>query len=157
MNDKILLHLSWCSRFVIGYDIFRTHLISLLSEAVVKRNIINPPKNPAKWFLDKNWGMGVLITPMALANPLLPIKSRSRNKRRNPWVRWCVFSWRPWFWPVYSIYYNHTIHYSCNIINQNKLFLRDIYTKNWCGHAGVLDDIILLLFSIWFQLYISIS
>ena len=34
--------------------------------------------------------MGVLITPMALAHPLHPIKSRSRNKRQNLWVG-CVF------------------------------------------------------------------
>ena len=25
----------------------------------------------------------------------------------------------------------------------NKLFLRDIHTKSWYGHAGVLDDLIL--------------
>ena len=35
------------------------------------------------------------ITPMALAHPLHPIRSRSRNKRRNLWVGWCVSSWRP--------------------------------------------------------------
>ena len=58
--------------------------------------------------------MGVLITPMALAHPLHPIKSRSRNKRRNLWVVWCVSSWRPWFWPVHSIYYIHTTHYIKN-------------------------------------------
>ena len=34
------------------------------------------------------------------ASPLLSdIESRSRNKRRNLWVGWCVSSWRPWFWP----------------------------------------------------------
>ena len=43
--------------------------------------------------------MGVLITPMALAHPLHPIKSRLGNKRRNLWVGWyascsfrCAFS-----------------------------------------------------------------
>ena len=38
-----------------------------------------------------------LIAPMALARPLHPIDNRSRNKRRNLWVGWCVSSWWPWF------------------------------------------------------------
>ena len=38
------------------------------------------------------------------------------------------------------------IHYSCIICNQNKLFLKDIHTKRLCGHARVLDDLILSLF-----------
>ena len=29
--------------------------------------------------------------------PLHPINNRSRNKRRNLWVGWCVSSWWPWF------------------------------------------------------------
>ena len=33
------------------------------------------------------------------------------------WVGWCVSSWRPWFWPVYSIYHIHTIHYSYKLCN----------------------------------------
>ena len=87
--------------------------------------------------------MGVLITPMALAHPLHPIKSRSRNKRRNLWVGWCVSSWWPLFWPVHSIYYLHTTHYSRILTNWNKLIPRDIHTKSWYGHTGVLDDLIL--------------
>ena len=59
------------------------------------------------------------------------------------WVGWCGSSRRPWFWPVHSIYYIHTTHYSRILINSNKLYLRDIHTKSWCGHAGVLDDLIL--------------
>ena len=41
---------------------------------------------------------GSLIVPMALARPLHPINDRSRNKRRNLWVGWCVSSW----WPMFS-------------------------------------------------------
>ena len=41
---------------------------------------------------------GSLIVPMALAHPLHPINDRSRNKRRNLWVGWCVSSW----WPMFS-------------------------------------------------------
>ena len=37
-----------------------------------------------------------------------------------------------------------------------KLFLKDIYTKSWCGNAGVLDAMTLLLFHVLFQMYISI-
>ena len=40
---------------------------------------------------------GSLIAPMALAHPLHPIDNRSRNKRQNLWVGWCVSSWWPWF------------------------------------------------------------
>ena len=40
---------------------------------------------------------GSLISPMALAHPLHPIDNRSRNKRRNLWVGWCVSSWCSWF------------------------------------------------------------
>ena len=40
---------------------------------------------------------GSLIAPMTLAHPLHPIDNRSRNKRRNLWVGWCVSSWWPWF------------------------------------------------------------
>ena len=95
--------------------------------------------------------MEVLITHMPLEHPLHPIKSRSRNKRRNLWVGWCVSSWRPWFWPVRSIYYIHTTHYSRILTNWNILFLKDIHTKSWYGHAGVLDDLILCGFSCMFQ------
>ena len=60
---------------------------------------------------------GVLITAIALAHHPHPISSRSRNKRRNLWVGLCVSSWRPSFWPVYSIYYIHTIYYNSTLIN----------------------------------------
>ena len=56
-----------------------------------------------------------LITPMAMTHPLHPIKNMSRNERRNQWAGWCVSSWRPWFWPMHSIYYMHTTHY-CRIL-----------------------------------------
>ena len=46
---------------------------------------------------------GSLIAPMALAHPLHPIDNRSRNKRRNLWVGWCVSSWWPWFPPRSSV------------------------------------------------------
>ena len=100
---------------------------------------------------------GSLITPMALTHPLHPIKSMSRNKRRNLWVGWCVSSWWPWFWPVYSIYCIHTTHYSRILTNQNKLFLRDIHTKSWCDHAGVLDDLILSGFRCDFSYMVQYS
>ena len=35
---------------------------------------------------------GSLIAPMALPHPLHPIDSRSRNRRWNLWVGWCVSS-----------------------------------------------------------------
>ena len=45
--------------------------------------------------LECKWLDQKVIIPMALAHPLLPINSRSRNKRRNLWVGWCVSSWWP--------------------------------------------------------------
>ena len=44
------------------------------------------------WFLDSNRRLGV---PMTLAHLLHPIDNRSRNRRRNLWVGWCVSSWWP--------------------------------------------------------------
>ena len=41
--------------------------------------------------------VGSLIAPMALAHPPHPIDNRSRNRRRNLWVGWCVYSWWPLF------------------------------------------------------------
>ena len=46
---------------------------------------------------------GSLIAPMALAHPLHPIDNRSGNRRRNPWVGWCVSSWWPLFPPRSSV------------------------------------------------------
>ena len=40
---------------------------------------------------------GSLIAPMALAHPLHPMDNRSRNRRWNLWVGWCVSSWWPLF------------------------------------------------------------
>ena len=40
---------------------------------------------------------GSLIAPMGLAHPFHPIDNRSRNRRRNLWVGWCVSSWWPLF------------------------------------------------------------
>ena len=40
---------------------------------------------------------GSLIAPMALAHPLHPTVNRSRNRRRNLWVGWCVSPWWPLF------------------------------------------------------------
>ena len=58
----------------------------------------------------------IFFTPMALAHPLHPIKSRSRNKCRNLWVGWCVSPWRPWYWPMHPIYYIYIYIYIPHII-----------------------------------------
>ena len=52
---------------------------------------------------------GSLIAPMALAHPLHPIDNRSRNRRRNLWVGWCVSSWWPLF-PSSSVLINICIY-----------------------------------------------
>ena len=53
---------------------------------------------------------GSLIAPMALAHPLHPIDNRSRNRRRNLWVGWCVSSWWPLFPPRSSVLINIYMH-----------------------------------------------
>ena len=69
-------------------------------------------------------GSGSSITPMVLAHPLHPIRSRSRNKHRNLWFGWCVSSWWHRFYFVYSIYYHvHSMYYCCILNNWNKSFL----------------------------------
>ena len=55
---------------------------------------------------------------------------------------------------LHELYIIHTIHYSSIHGNQNKPFLKDTHSKSWCGHLHVLDDLILLLFLVWFQVYI---
>ena len=78
--------------------------------------------------------MGFLITPMALAHPLHPIKAGRGISAETRGLD-DVF-------PSDDLY--------------GTLFLRDTHTNSWYGHAGVLDDLILLLFPVWFQVYISV-
>ena len=47
---------------------------------------------------------GSLIAPIALAHPLHPIDNRSRNRRLNLWVGWCVSSWWSLFPSRSSVY-----------------------------------------------------
>ena len=80
--------------------------------------------------------MEVLITPVALAPPLHLIRNRSRNEGWNLWVEWCVSSWRPWFWPVHSTCYIHSIYCSCIISNKKALSKRHksqtLVWQWWC-------------------------
>ena len=48
------------------------------------------------WFWNSNRRMGVWSLPWRW-HPLHPIGNRSRNRRRNLWVGWCVSSWWPLF------------------------------------------------------------
>ena len=62
-----------------------------------------------------------LIAPMVLAHPLHPIDNRSRNRRRNLWVGWCVSSWWPLFPSrssvlIYTYYYYYIYIYICSSI-----------------------------------------
>ena len=53
-----------------------------------------------KWLTHDFWtrtGGWELIAPMALAHPLHPIDTRSKNRRWNRWVGWCVSS----RWPLF--------------------------------------------------------
>ena len=51
------------------------------------------------------------------------------------------------------LYSYHTVHLHSK---GSKTLLRDISTKGWRGHAGVLDDMILLIFPVWLQMYVFI-
>ena len=72
---------------------------------------------------------GTLIAPMALAHPLHPIDNRSRNRRRNLWVVWCVSSWWPLFPSrssvfIYIYIYAH-LYESCFLWFTNCVLLSD--------------------------------
>ena len=64
---------------------------------------------------------------MALAHPLHPIDSRSRNRRRNLWVGWCVSSWWPLFPSrssvliyiiyIYMLFYLSSVFYGLPIVS----------------------------------------
>ena len=62
------------------------------------------------------------ISYNGLSEDFIIIYVRTWKKHRSLRVRWCVYSCWPWIWPVYSINYRHTIHYSCNVSNQNYFF-----------------------------------
>ena len=74
---------------------------------------------------------GSLIAPMALAHTLHPIDNRSRNRRRNLWVGWCVSSWWPLFPSRSSVYiyiyiYIHALLYEfCFLWFTNCVLLSD--------------------------------
>ena len=56
---------------------------------------------------------GSVITPMVLAHLPHPFGRRSRNKRWDLWLGWCICPWRPRFRSVYSICYHiHTMYNS---------------------------------------------
>ena len=64
---------------------------------------------------------GSMIAPMALAHPLHPIDNRSRNRRRNLWVGWCVSSWWPLFPSrssvlIYALLYEFCILWFTNCV-----------------------------------------
>ena len=67
---------------------------------------------------------GSLITPMALAHPLHPIRNRSRNKQPVGWMM-CFLLTAIGSGP-YTQFIN--IHIPCiMVVIEKKLFLRDIY------------------------------
>ena len=72
---------------------------------------------------------GSLIAPMALAHPLHPIDNRSRNKRRNLWVGWCVSSWWPWF-PSRSSVLIYMYIYICMYIPYTSSVIGRIYNES---------------------------
>ena len=69
---------------------------------------------------------GSLIAPMGLAHPLHPIDNRSRNRRRNLWVGWCVSSWWPLFPSrssvliyiyIYMLFYMSSVFFGLPIVS----------------------------------------
>ena len=87
---------------------------------------------------------GDVSIPVSLAHYFHPIKSRSKNKHRNLWVGFII-----------NIIYIPCIIAAVKHLKQ-ALSKRHIYIKGWCGHDGVLGDVIMLFFLTWFQMYISI-
>ena len=82
---------------------------------------------------------GSLIAPMALAHPLYPIDNRSRNKRRNLWVGWCV----PCSWPllpstssvliyiyIYMLFYMISVFFGLPIVSCSLMII--VWYQNAC-------------------------
>ena len=67
-----------------------------------------------------------LIAPMALAHSLHPIDNRSRNKRRNLWVGWCVSCWWPCY-PSRSSVFIYMFIYICMYIPYTSSVIGRIY------------------------------
>ena len=72
---------------------------------------------------------GSLIAPMVLAHPLRTIDNKSRNKRRNLWVGWCVSSWWPCF-PSRSSVLIYIYIYICICIPYMSSVIGRIYIYN---------------------------
>ena len=89
---------------------------------------------------------GSLIAPMALAHPLHPIDNRSRNRRRNLWVGWCVSSWWPLFRPEIYIY----IYIHIYALLYESCFL-------WFTNCVLLSDNSLIPECLWFFWYLFLN
>ena len=74
---------------------------------------------------------GSLIAPMALAHPLHPIDNRSRNRRRNLWVGWCVSFWWPLFPPRSSVLIHICILYRSSVIGCIHTYNRSVIQYWW--------------------------
>ena len=75
---------------------------------------------------------GSLIAPMALAHPLHPIDNRSRNKRRNLWVGWCVSSWWTLFPSGSSVLIYIYMHFYMNsVIGLLYTYSRSVIPYRW--------------------------
>ena len=76
---------------------------------------------------------GSLIAPIVLAHPLHPIDNRSKNRRRNLWVGWCVPSWWPLFPSRCSVSIYIYIHIYIYALLYEFCFL-------WFTNCGLLSD-----------------
>ena len=74
---------------------------------------------------------GSLIAPMALAHPLHPIDNRSRNRRLNLWVRWCVSSWWPLFPSRSSVLKYVCIFYMSSVLGRIYTYSRSVIQYWW--------------------------
>ena len=74
---------------------------------------------------------GSLVAPMALAYPLHPIDNRSRNRRQNLWVGWCVSSWWPLFPSRSSVFIYICILYTSSVIRRIYTYSRSVIQYWW--------------------------
>ena len=87
----------WQLRQLLGTRSFRNNntnsmLVEVKKERFVMKQILNSlcSNLPIEWIS---------------TNMFVPSEAGPRNKHRNLWFGWCVYSWWPWFWSVCSIYY----------------------------------------------------
>ena len=95
---------------------------------------------------------GSLIAPIALAHPRHPTDNRSRNRRRNLWVGWCVSSW----WPLFPSR-SYVLMYICIQQECHSVLVPGLdatFCFLWFTSCVLLSDNSLILGCVWLLVFV---